>query len=168
MEQQWYACRTRSRAEKKVDRFLSESGLETFLPLFEEQRQWADRTKRVHFPLFPGYTFARFPLEQLGEVVQTPGLVKVLSEKGFPAPVREEELEAIRRLVTGVESTGHRPEPVDWWKPGTPIRVLAGPFRGMLGYLLESRGGSRVAVRLSALRMAFSVELSGADLERVA
>ncbi len=151
-----------------MDRLLTEAGVESYLPLVERERQWADRKKRVQFPLFPGYTFARFSLSELLRVVRTPGLVMVLSEKGRPAPVREEELEAVRRLVAGVCETGETPEPVEWWEAGTPVRVQAGPFRGMRGYLLEARKRRRVSVRLSALRMALSVELAARDLERVA
>jgi transcription antitermination factor NusG len=168
MEQQRYACRTRARAEKQVDRFLQRAGVESFLPLVELERKWADRTKRVAFPLFPGYTFARFFRGSLVEVVRTPGLVTVVSENGVPAPVRDDELEAVRRLVLGVEETGERPVPEEWWEPGTPIMVSRGPFQGMMGYLLESRGRRRVAVKLDALRLAFSVELDTQDLERVA
>jgi len=56
----WYACRTRARAEKRAARLLSGNGVESYLPPIERQRQWADRKKRVAFPLFPGYVFARF------------------------------------------------------------------------------------------------------------
>lgn len=164
----WYACRTRARAEKQVDRLLTRAGVESYLPLVELERQWADRTKRVGFPLFPGYTFARFPRKHLLEVVQTPGLVMVVSENGLPAPIRDEEMESVRRFVMGQQETGAPPTPEPWWEPGTPILVKEGPFKGMRGYLMESRGRRRVAVKLDALKMAFSVELDTRDLEKVA
>jgi transcription antitermination factor NusG len=164
----WYACRTRARAEKQVCRFLERVGVESYLPLVELERKWADRTKRVGFPLFPGYTFARFPVKNLLEVVQTPGLVTVVSENGLPAPIREVEMESVRRFVMGVEGRGETPAPEDWWEPGTQILVRQGPFRGMRGYLLESRGKRRVAVKLDALKMAFSVEMDLEEVERVA
>lgn len=162
----WFACRTRARAEKQVDRLLERAGVETYLPLIERERQWADRKKRVLFPLLPGYIFARFPLERHSRVVKTPGLVMVLSEKGHPKPVREAELDAVRRFVRGIQETGEVPEPEPWWDPGIPMRVKTGPFQGMEGYLLENRGRRRVTVRLSALKLAFSVELDSGDLER--
>lgn len=142
--------------------------MESYLPLVELERKWADRKKRVEFPLFPGYTFARFRLQDLLDVVRTPGLVTVVSEKGYPKPVREEEMNSVRLFVAGLGHTGEAPEPVEWWEEGTPIRVKAGPFQGMRGFLLENRGRTRVSVRLSALKMAFSVELDSRNLERVA
>ncbi len=167
-EPHWYACRTRARAEKQVDRLLARAGFETFLPLMEVERQWADRRKAVAFPLFPGYTFARFRLWDSPAVIQIAGLVSVVGGPGRPTPVRDDELEAVRRFSRGIEATGGFPEPVDWLEPGTPVQVLEGPFRGMRGFLVEVRGRTRVAVRLSAIRMALSVELDRTSLRRVA
>ena len=68
----WYACRTRSRAEKQVERRLMGAGFDAYLPVLKRERQWADRKKRVDFPLFPGYVFARFELSQVHEIQATP------------------------------------------------------------------------------------------------
>ncbi len=163
----WYALRTRARAEKQVGRLLERTGLESYLPLVERERQWADRKKRVEFPLFPGYTFARFGLEQFLEVVRTPGLVEVVGGRKRPTPIREEELEAVQRFAQGIEEWGRTPEPADWLEPGTPVLVTEGPFKGMRGFLVEVRGRSRVVVKLSAVRLAVGVELEGAALRRV-
>jgi transcription antitermination factor NusG len=69
----WYACYTRARHEKRVDEQLAERGLETYLPLLARERQWSDRRKVVEFPLFPGYVFCRFTLDELHEVLTVPG-----------------------------------------------------------------------------------------------
>ena len=151
-----------------MDRLLERAGVETYLPLVERERQWADRKKRVAFPLFPGYTFARFCLGDFGDVVRTVGLVAVLGGRTGPIPVREEELETVRRFAGGIEATGQLPEALDWLEPGTPVQVIEGPFRGMRGFLVEVRGRTRVAVRLSAIRMVMSVELPRESLHRVA
>ncbi len=101
-------------------------------------------------------------------MVRTPGLVAVVSENGYPAPIRDAEMESVRRFISGMEGTGEAPAPEDWWEPGTLIVVRDGPFRGLRGYLLESRGRRRVAVKLDALKMAFSVEIGVEELEWVA
>lgn len=155
----WYACRTRARAEKKVETRLERSGIETFLPLVEREREWADRTKRVAMPLFPGFVFARFPLTRLQPVMTTYGVATVLRPNGYPTPVRTEEIDSLRRLVEGANATGTAPEPADFLEPGEEVLVVSGPFQGMRGVLLEKRGGARVAVRIEALRQATSVEV---------
>lgn len=160
----WYACRTRSRSEKKVDRRLAGAGFDTYLPLLERRRQWADRMKRVEFPLFPGYVFARFDLTRLHDILVTPGLVTVVRVSGYPTPVREEELDSVRILVEGANQIGVLPTPSEFLEPGQEVVVTQGPFEGMRGTLLELRGATRVAVRLSAIRQAVGVEMDRALL----
>lgn len=155
----WYACRTRSRAEKQVDRLFSGAGFESYLPLVELERQWADRKKRVAFPLFPGYVFARFRLGEMHEILKTPGVVTVVRVNGYPTPIREEELESVRRLVAGVNQTGVMPSPSDYLEEGQEVVVAEGPFKGMYGVLLEVKGKASVVVRLSAIRQAVRVTL---------
>lgn len=170
LEPHWYACRTRARAEKQVNARLERSGFETYLPLVEKIRQWADRRKRVALPLLPGYTFARFTLADTLQIVQTPGLVNVLSGsgRGHPTPVRDEELEAVRILVDGIGQTGEEPQVTDWIENGTPVQVLEGPFRGMQGVLLEVCGRSRVSVQLTGVQLGVSVEIDSASLRPLA
>ncbi len=167
-EPHWYACRTRARAEKQVDRLLSRIGFEMYTPLVEREQEWADRKKRVAFPMFPGYTFACFSLDKYLEILKTPGVVHVVGTNGNPTPLRPEEMDSVRRFAAGLQKTGQVPDPVDYLEPGTPIMVGEGPFQGMHGMLLEGRGAVRVAVRLSAIRAAVSVVLDRSSLRPIA
>ena len=166
-ERRWYACRTRARAEKKVEELLGRAGFETYLPLIVRERQWADRKKQVAFPLFPGYTFAKFDLTQYPEVLSTPGLATVVRANGHPSPVQPEELECVRLFAAGVEQTGIEPDPVDFLEPGDPVRVTGGPFAGMSGLLLHRRGPVQVAIRLASIRQALCIVLDRALLQPV-
>jgi len=53
----WHVVYTRSRAEKKVYADLTAQGIECFLPVQKQLRQWKDRKKWVEMPLMPGYCF---------------------------------------------------------------------------------------------------------------
>jgi transcriptional antiterminator NusG len=164
----WYACRTRARAEKQADRLLRLHGVESYLPLLEEIRQWTDRRKRVWFPLFAGYVFVRFSPGMVHDVLRTPGVVSIIRNEGSPAPVRDEELDSIRILVAGVNVGGPSVEPAEFLQPGQDVIVSEGPFGGIRGVLVEDRGRARVVVRLSALRRALSVQLPREILRAVA
>jgi len=155
----WYACRTRPRAEKRAGQLLKLGGVESYVPLLERDRQWSDRTKRVAFPLIPGYVFAQFSMAMVHEVLGTPGVVTIVRDDGKPAPVRVEELESIRLLVACVNSGNAPPEPAEFFETGQEVIVADGPFSGIRGVLVEDRGRARVVIRLSALRKALSVEL---------
>jgi len=158
----WYACRTRARAEKRVNAALSDRAIEAYLPLVTQTRQWSDRKKRVAFPLFPGYAFARFALDGIHRVLSVPGVVTVVQVNGYPTPLRDDELESIKILATAVNDGHGFPESVEpesYPEVGEEVVVRDGAFAGMRGGLLQQRGATRVAVRLSALRQAVSVEL---------
>src|SRR4051812_28067947 len=76
---QWYAVWTRSRHEQVVREQLLHKQVETFLPTVTRWSRWKDRRKRVDWPLFPGYCFARFnPRERL-PVLKCSGVVTIIS-----------------------------------------------------------------------------------------
>lgn len=54
----WLVIYAKSKHEKKVHKELQKKGIESFLPLVGTVKQWSDRKKKVHEPLFPGYVFA--------------------------------------------------------------------------------------------------------------
>lgn len=168
-KRQWFACRTHARAEKVVDIFLNRNGIESYLPLIEEERQWSDRRKRVRRPLFPGYLFVRASLPDLPRVSRAPRFLNLVSlDRRIATPLRCEEIAAVRRLVDGANEVGRLPSPEDYLRPGEPVCVTEGPFEGLEGVLIEDRCGSRVAVKIDALQAARAVEIDRSALRPLA
>ena len=98
-EVHWFALWTRSRHEQVVREQLEQKGLEAFLPNVTRWSRWKDRKKKIDWPLFPGYCFARFhPRERL-PVLNCMGVVNIISFEGEPAPIPEHEIDGIRQLV---------------------------------------------------------------------
>jgi transcription antitermination factor NusG len=142
-----------------VGQLLTSAGVISYVPLIERKSQWSDRSKRVAFPLFPGYVFARFSLSSLPEIVRTPNLIEVVRVGGSPSPLRESEIESVRALIDGAQRIGAEPEPYQYLVRGQDVRVVQGPFDGLRGILTEIRGKTRIVVRLEAIRQAVSVEM---------
>jgi len=160
MSLSWYALRTRSRHEKRVREQLEARGIEPFLPLADRWRQWKDRRKRVAFPLFPGYCFARFPLSLRVAVLATQGVVQILGNSDGPVPIPESEIEAVRRLV---ESTlPYDPHP--YLKEGMQVEVIRGPLAGVRGLLLRKGARARLVIGVSLILQGASVELDAMDV----
>ena len=171
----WYALRTRGRAERQAALRLSGAGVEVFPALAPVKRAWSDRVKRVAMPLFPGYIFARFAMADAAHTLAVPGMVEVVRTGGRATPLRDAELDTVRRLAAGVAATGELPEPFDplgdLLEPGVPVRVTSGPFAGLTGIFLKREGGHRVAVEIRAIRQARAVRMDRkmvAPLDRVA
>ena len=95
----WFALWTRSRHEQVVREQLERKHIETFLPTVARWSRWKDRKKKIDWPLFPGYCFARFDARQRLPVLKCTGVVNIVSFEGEPAPIPEHEINGIRQLV---------------------------------------------------------------------
>jgi transcriptional antiterminator NusG len=98
----WYALRTKSRHEKIVRGQLANQGIEPLLPTVKRLSQWKDRKKEIEVPLFSGYCFVRFTSEQKLPVLKTIGVVDIVGASNCPEPIPDEEIAAIRTLMTSV------------------------------------------------------------------
>jgi transcription antitermination factor NusG len=163
----WFALWTRSRVERQVENQLHGRGIQGFAAMASVERQWSDRTKRIRTPLFPGYVFAHLPGTELVRALEVPGVAGVVRMAGRPTPIPDDEIEAVRRLVHGVDETGVLPEAVDPLERGTMVRVIDGPFAGLEGVVLRgSEGDARVVVKIPAIQQARAIRIPRAMVAR--
>ncbi len=135
---QWHVLWTHSNCERLVSDQLAARGFETFLPTVET---WSRRGALRHvtpMPLFPGYLFIHDALDKTRhvEVLKARGAVRVLGE-GWdrPAVVPEDEVSAIRRLVSArVPAVPH-----PYLKEGRRVRIVRGALADVEGILLKIR-----------------------------
>ncbi len=59
----WYAIHTRSRHEKVVRDQFDAKGITHLLPSHLKRSVWKDRVKMIEVPLFGGYIFGYFALQ---------------------------------------------------------------------------------------------------------
>ena len=159
-EPRWYALKTRSRHEKRVRDQLLLRDIDTFLPLCESWRQWKDRKKKIELPLFPGYCFARFPLVERLRVLNVLGVAHLVSIKGRPEPIMEDELNASKQLV----STKLEYDPHPFLEEGMDVEVVRGPLAGVRGKLLRKDRVTRLVLAVTLVRQAAVVEIHPADV----
>ena len=168
LEPRWYACYTRARHEKQVESLLAQKGVESYLPVVPQERQWKDRKKLVAWPLFPSYVFARFTLREVHNVLVIPGVSTIVRVHGRPAPIPDQELENVRRFVGAVAQTGALPEVRPLIEEGDWVRVVEGPFLGVEGRVVERRGRRRVLVGLGAIGQGLEVDIDTQMLKVIA
>jgi transcription antitermination factor NusG len=158
-EPQWYACYTRARHEKQVELQLRQRGVESYLPMVEQIRQWSDRKKTVLFPLFPSYVFGRFTLSEVHAVLTTPGVSTIVRANGYPTPIPPGDLDNVRTFVAALAESGLEPEPRPFLVEGQWVRVMDGPFAGVVGVVVEQRGRKRVLVGLAAIGQGLEIDI---------
>lgn len=157
----WFALWTRSRHEQVVREQLEQKGVEAFLPTVTRWSRWKDRKKKIDWPLFPGYCFARFnPRERL-PVLKCMGVVNIISFEGEPAPIPEHEIYGIRQLVES--DLAYDPCPLI--REGEMVEVKSGPLKGVVGRLLRKGAHARLVLSVDLIGQAVSVEVDAADVK---
>ena len=163
----WYACYTRARHEKQVDRLLKERDVETFLPLVARESQWRDRKKIVEWPLFPSYVFGRFGALDMIRVLSTPGVAALVKCNGRPTPIDDEELENVRLLTRVLPAEEGIVERRPFLASGQWVEVMEGPFQGLRGTVVEHRNRRRVLIGIAAIGQGLEVDVETSTLRPV-
>ena len=152
----WFALVTRPRHEKSAAVSLRAKGLEEFLPLHRARRRWTDRVQAIDLPLFPGYLFCRFGMEEYVRVVQTPGVRAVVGFGGKPVPVAASEIDALQAVL----GSGCGVQPWPYLTAGDRVRLEDGPLAGIEGILLREKTQCRVVVSVELLHRSVAVEIA--------
>ena len=158
----WFALWTRSRHEQVVREQLERKQVEAFLPTIARWSRWKDRKKKVAWPLFPGYCFARFDPADALPILKCTGVVNIVSVDGRPAAIPEYELDSIRLLV-GSELQF---DPCPMIREGMMVEVVHGPLRGVVGRLMRKDAPkARLVLSVDLIGQAVSVEVDAADVK---
>lgn len=129
----WKVIYVSSRAEKKVAERLKEKGIECYVPMKKELKQWSDRKKMVASPLINGYVFVRPDALQRDQVLQYQGVLNYVRYNGGDALVRDIEIGALKSIeAKGYFIVGHFGSDL---KPGDAAIIQAGPFKGLRGHV---------------------------------
>ena len=155
----WLAAYTRSRYEHEVARQFGQKDLEHLLPTYERLSRWSDRIKRTRRPLFPGYVFVRISESERLPVLQTLGVVHLVSVAGEPAILSDEEVDRLRFCL---ESDV---EPHPYLQLGRRVRVKHGPFAGWEGTLIDKQNSRRLVVTIEQIQQSVAINLHTADVE---
>lgn len=159
----WWAVYTRHQHEKTVAGVLANKGFEVFLPLYESDRRWKDRTKTLMLPLFPCYVFVRGEMERRLQIVNTPGAHMIVSNGSHFSEIPNGEIEAIRCAI----ESNHKVEPYPLLKAGDRVRVIRGALEGLEGILVRKRNSYRLILTVAMLAQSAAVEVSALDVEPI-
>ena len=156
----WFAIWTRSRHEQAVREQLARKHIEAFLPTVPRWSRWKDRKKKIDWPLFPGYCFARFnPAQQL-PVLACTGVATIVAFDGELAQIPEHEISAIRQLVDSELAY----DPCPLIQEGDKVEVTHGPLKGVVGRLVRKGAHARLVISVDLIGQAVSVEVDAADV----
>lgn len=158
---QWFPVYVKSRQEKVAEAELIHRGYEVYLPIWLQKRRWSDRWKTVGSPLFPGYIFIHTSKNQKFPILEVLNIVNFISFKGEPATIPDIQIEAIRRFLERPESLQTHTKRL---VTGTPVKITAGPFKGLNGTVDKLKNNARLYIQIDHLNTILSVEIDERDI----
>ncbi|MDG5800363.1 UpxY family transcription antiterminator [Marinilabiliaceae bacterium ANBcel2] len=160
MEQQtikhWYALYTKSRAEKKVLEKLTQAGIEAYLPLKRELKQWSDRKKWVKTPAISSYIFIKIPKSEYHTLFNIQGVVSYVCYKGKAVVIPDREIEIMQKAVENRLSFNIEPGKIE---KGENVTVTSGPLKGISGKVTAISGTKKLHIEIGNIGYTLVVNL---------
>jgi transcriptional antiterminator RfaH len=163
-EYKWYPVYTSPRAEKSAFKALINKGIETYLPLHRQLKQWSDRKKLVEEPLIKSYLFVRIKENDQTEVLMTKGISRFIFFSGKIAPMPDRQIDELKMLTA---SSLQLEVTAEGLQAGEKVVVKAGPLKGLLGEIISLRSQKVLVVRLESLGYSIVINVATTLLNRV-
>lgn len=162
----WLAAYVKMHHEKKLRDRLTQIGIESFLPVQVEVRQWSDRKKKVERVLIPMMIFVYVNSEEQRIVINQPAVIKYLVLRGekIPTEIPKYQMDDFRFMVDNSDTSVNFSD-LDF-QPGEKVRVIKGALSGLEGELVTIDGKSNIAIRIKQLGCAV-VEMSASKVARL-
>jgi len=159
----WYPVYTLPRAEKAACKALINKGIESYLPLHRQLKQWSDRKKWVEEPLIKSYLFVRIQERDQTEVLMTKGIARFIFFSGKIASMPDRQINELKLLMA---SSFDLQITAEGLQPGEKVVVKAGPLKGFSGEIISYRSQKLLAMRLENLGYSIIVNVPTALLNR--
>ncbi len=160
----WYAVYTKPRHEKKLSLELTKKGITNYCPLITTVKQWSDRKKTVEEPLFKSYIFVNVSEEEYYNTLNTTGAVKYVSFGGKASPMRDEQIEAIKRVLENkIDFTVSS----EAFEIGQKVEVDYGALQGTKGEIVSYSGNNYLLLRIDNIGYSLLVKVPATKLKSV-
>ena len=161
----WVAAYTRPKSEKKAALELAKAGIETYVPVQTQMKQWSDRKKKVDVVVIPMVLFANIAPENVLDIKKHPLIINLLCFPGKKelARIPEDQINSLKFMLKESDSpvffVNHTFNLTD------TVKVVRGNLLGLIGKverIAESK--TKLFVCLDMLGGAM-VEIDSNDLE---
>ena len=143
----WYVIQHKPAQGDRALINLQNQGVTCFYPKVNVERVRAGKRCQRLEPLFPGYLFAS--LENTdpmwSRLRSTRGVLRVVGFGGKPAPLEDSVIEHIRASLDKVSEQGGI-------RPGQPVELEEGPFRGIHAIFQAYDGEERAIVLINFMQ----------------
>jgi transcriptional antiterminator RfaH len=158
----WLVCHTKPRCEKKFAALMAAEHFEHYLALVQSVRKYRQQTKRFTKPLFPGYVFARVPLEQKARIYQQDLLARAITVV--------DEARFLRQLadVKSIVVSGYEFTVLPLLTRGRRVKIVGGPLHGLEGFVDDPSNPRGVVLSVDVLQQGLLVKVPAENLQVLA
>lgn len=161
----WKAVYVNSRSEKKISEKLNLDGVEAYVPLKTELKQWSDRKKKIVSPLISGYVFVNVDAKQRDKVLENQGVLRYVRYNGSDAILKDSEI----LILKNIELKGYHVDSkfgIDI-NEGDLVEIKVGQFKGLLGFTENSSNKDYCYVLIKSLDFQLKIKLNKEVLSKV-
>jgi transcriptional antiterminator RfaH len=159
----WYPVYTHPRAEKKAHQALINKGINAYLPLHRQLKQWSDRKKWVEEPFIKSYLFVNIKDSEQAEVLMTKGIARFIYFSGKITAMPGRQIDDLMLLMASPYELEITEEGL---LPGEKIIIKAGPLKGMIGEIISYRSQKQLILRLENLGCSIIVHVAANFIDR--
>ena len=152
-EHYWLVCHTKPRCEKKFAALMAAEKFEHYLALVKSVRHYAQQTKSFTKPLFPGYVFAKIPVEEKSRIYQQDLLARAITVT--------DEAKFLRQLadVKAIVASGFEFSVMPLFTKGRQVKIIGGPLYGLQGFVDDPSNPQGIVLSVDVLQQGLRVKV---------
>ncbi len=149
----WLVCHTKPRCEKKFAALMAAENFEHYLALVKSVRHYAQQTKSFTKPLFPGYVFAKIPIEEKSRIYQQDLLARAI--------IVTDEAKFLRQLadVKTIVESGFEFSVMPLFTKGRAVKIIGGPLYGLEGFVDDPTNPQGVVISVDVLQQGLLIKV---------
>ncbi|MDR2685046.1 MAG: UpxY family transcription antiterminator [Prevotellaceae bacterium] len=164
----WFAAKVKSHTERKIKKWLTERGIEHFIPFHNVIIERNGRRFRKEKPWISGLIFIHAEQKEALKI-QHESIIKMYflkkKETGTMLIIPDKQMQDFMFMLEFSEAA-IRIDSTNL-KQGDRVRVIKGDFAGIEGELIRIRGHKRVVVRLEGLFSLATAYIPPSFLEKI-
>ena len=145
----WFVAHTKFRGELKAQESFSALGINSYVPVYEEKREWSDRVKKTTTPAISGYIFFQTEKINYALVNLNPYLKNVLRRFGKTVEVKNSEIDAMKNCLKNYSDSIS-------FNTGDSVKIMSGCLKNKEG-IIETIDGSFLTLLVNSIKVKLSL-----------
>ena len=145
----WFVAHTKFRGELKAQESFNALGVNSYVPVYEEKREWSDRIKKITTPAISGYIFFQAEKINYALVNLNPYLKNVLRRFGKAVEIKSSEIDAMKNCLKNYTEE-------DSFNTGDTVKILSGCLKNKEG-IVETVEGSFLTLLVNSIKVKLSL-----------